>query len=131
MILLMSHAVTCCTNALVIMALRGPMSLKKPIPAELESVREAARQALGPISPVSDVTHADKEFLFNAKRSEAGRSLPPYYLVYFLLVDLLGFKNFGQFEKVSWSVPIDYQGSAFLIELTLVLCNLSKRWSSS
>jgi hypothetical protein len=93
------------------------MSLKKPpLPAELESVREAARRALGPISPASDTTHADKEFLFNAKRSEAGRSLPPYYLVYFLLVDLLGFKNLGQFEKISWSVPIDYQGKAFLIE---------------
>ena len=42
--------------------------------------------------------------------------MPPYYLVYFLLVDLLGFKNLGQFEKISWSVPIDYQGKAFLIE---------------
>ena len=42
--------------------------------------------------------------------------LPPYYLVYFLLVDLLGFPNLGQFEKVAWSVPIDFNGQTFLIE---------------
>ena len=42
--------------------------------------------------------------------------MPPYYLVYFLFVDLLGYKNLGQFEKVSWSVPIDYNGTAYLLE---------------
>jgi hypothetical protein len=36
--------------------------------------------------------------------------LPPYYLVYFLLVDLLEFTNLGQFEKVAWSVPVDLDG---------------------
>jgi hypothetical protein len=42
--------------------------------------------------------------------------LPPYYLVYFLLVNLLGFKNLGRFEKLAWSVPIDFEGTAYLIE---------------
>ena len=45
-----------------------------------------------------------------------GADLPPYYLVYFLLVDLLGFKNLGKFEKVAWSVPVDLDGRAFLID---------------
>jgi hypothetical protein len=90
---------------------------KKPsLPSELEPIRKAALRALGPVQPADDKTQADKNFLFDAKRSEAGRSLPPYYLVYFLLVDLLGFKNLGQFEKVSWSVPVDFQGRAYLIE---------------
>jgi hypothetical protein len=37
-------------------------------------------------------------------------------VVYFLLVDLLGFKNLGTFEKIAWSVPVDFEGRAFLIE---------------
>lgn len=69
-----------------------------------------------PIIPATESTQAEKDFLFSAKRTQAGRSLPPYYVVYFLFVDLLGFKNLGQFEKVSWSVPIDYRGRAFFIE---------------
>jgi hypothetical protein len=36
--------------------------------------------------------------------------------VYFLLVDLLGYKDLGKFEKVSWSIPVDYEGTAFVIE---------------
>ncbi len=39
-----------------------------------------------------------------------------YYLVYFLLVDLLGYENLGRFEKIAWSVPLDFNGRAFLIE---------------
>ena len=42
--------------------------------------------------------------------------MPPYYLVCFLFVDLLGYKNLGQFEKASWSVPIGYNGTAYLLE---------------
>ena len=90
--------------------------MPKQLPAELERVREAARRALGPVLPVSKSTSADQNLLFDAQRSEASRDLPPYYLIYFVLVDLLGFKNLGQFEKLSWSVPVDYHGRAFLIE---------------
>jgi hypothetical protein len=36
--------------------------------------------------------------------------------VFFLLVDLLGFRNLGQFEKIAWSVPVAFNGKAFLIE---------------
>lgn len=90
--------------------------MPKPLPPELERVRDVARRALGPVLPVTQSTSADRNSLFDAKRSDAGRDLPPYYLVYFALVDLLGFENLGKFEKVSWSVPVDYQGRAFLIE---------------
>lgn len=85
-------------------------------PVELEAVRQAALRALAPIRPTDSNTKADKKFLLNGKRTEAGKHLPPYYLVYFLLVDLLGFKNLGRFEKIDWSVPIDFNGQAFLIE---------------
>lgn len=87
-----------------------------PIPPELVRVRETALRALGPIRSVDESTRAAKNFMFKAERTNAGDALPHPYLVYFFLVDLLGFEHTGQWEKVAWSVPIDYQGKAFLIE---------------
>lgn len=86
------------------------------IPPEFHAVRDAARRAIAPIKPADGNTKAEQKFLFTAVRTDAGRKLPPYYLVYFLLVDLLGFKNLGRFEKLAWSVPIDFEGNAYLIE---------------
>ena len=83
---------------------------------EIEKYKEKALKILSPIKEADDKTKAEKNFLFNAKRSKAGRLLPEYYLIFFLLSDLLGFKNLGKFEKIAWSFPIDYKGKAFLIE---------------
>jgi hypothetical protein len=93
-----------------------PLIIMIKVPYNLEATRTTALKAIGKVRPVDDNTKADKNFLFNAQRTEAGRSLPPYYLVYFLLVELLGFKNIGRFEKIDWAIPIDYEGTAFLIE---------------
>ncbi len=82
----------------------------------IDEVRTRALKAISPLKAADANTRAPKGFLFNAKRTDAGRTLPPYYLVYFLLVDLLGFRNHGQFEKVAWSVPVEYDGRPFLIE---------------
>jgi len=92
------------------------MTSRPTLPPELEPTRQAALRALGSIRQASPETLADHKFLFTAQRTNAGRDLPTYYLVYFLLVDLLGFQNLGQFEKVAWSVPIDFNGRTFLIE---------------
>ncbi|ASP40904.1 hypothetical protein CHH28_11020 [Bacterioplanes sanyensis] len=92
------------------------MAHKYKLPEEMELLKEKVRSTLLPVIPAHSGTSAEKNFLFNAKRTNAGRQLPPYYLCYFLLVDLLKFKNLGQFEKVSWSVPIDYNGTAYLVE---------------
>jgi hypothetical protein len=89
---------------------------QKQLPPELEIVCTAATRAISPVKPADSTTHREKDFWLNAERTKAGRQLPPYYLVYFLLVDLLGFKNQGRSEKVSWSVPIDFQGQLFMIE---------------
>lgn len=86
------------------------------LPEHLEAVRAAAKRALQPIRPADETTAVPKNLLFSAQRTDAGRGLPPYYLVYFLLVDLLEFRDLGRFEKLAWSVPIDYNGKAFLIE---------------
>lgn len=96
--------------------MRRPKPTTIPLPSELEPIRERAAKALSPIKPADARSEAPKNFLFSAGRSNAGRDLPPYYLVYFLMVDLLGFENLGKFEKISWSIPIDYDGTAFLIE---------------
>ncbi len=86
-------------------------------PNDIEILRRKVEKILDPIaSAVEKGTRAEKDFLFTPSRTEAGRSLPPYYLVYFLFVDLLGYKNLGQFEKVAWSIPIDYDGTAYLLE---------------
>lgn len=86
------------------------------LPIELERVRKKSMQVIHPIRPADEQSNADDKFLFNAKRTKAGRGLPDYFLVYFLLVDLLRFPNLGQFEKIAWSIPIDFNGKAFLIE---------------
>lgn len=86
------------------------------MPDDLELMKQKALLALGDVKPATKETKADKKFLFEAKRTEAGRALPPYYLVYFLLHDLLNFRNLGKFEKISWSIPIDFRGKAFLVE---------------
>lgn len=87
------------------------------LPDDIDDLKVQVQKALDPIaSAVEKGTKAEKNFLFSAERTDAGRTLPPYYLVYFLFVDLLGYKNLGQFEKISWSVPIDYNGTAYLLE---------------
>jgi hypothetical protein len=86
------------------------------LPPEIEPVRAAALQALGRVRAASSQTKAAKDFLFTAMRTKAGEGLPAYYLVYFLLVDLLGFPNLGRWEKIAWSVPIEFDDEAFLID---------------
>ena len=86
------------------------------IPLELEPVRAAALQALGRLRAASTQTRAENDFLFTAVRTKAGEQLPPYYLVYFLLVDLLGFPNLGRWEKIAWSLPVEFDDEAFLID---------------
>jgi hypothetical protein len=86
------------------------------VPQEFAATRKAAFEAIAPIRPTDGNTKARNDTLFSAKRSMAGQLLPEYYLVYFLLVELLGFRNLGKFEKLAWSVPIDFNGKAYLIE---------------
>ncbi|WP_103070844.1 hypothetical protein [Aquimarina sediminis] len=83
---------------------------------DIEKYKQKALQILSPIKPADKGTNAVNNFLFSAKRSDASRLLPEYYLIFFLFSDLLNFKNLGRFEKIAWSFPIDYKGKAFLIE---------------
>lgn len=89
---------------------------KFKISEELDTLRTRVLTAIQPICPANNNTAAPQNLLFIAERTNAGRKLPPYYLVYFLFVQLLKFKNLGQWEKIAWSIPIDFKGKAFLIE---------------
>ena len=84
--------------------------------AKIEKYKEIALKILSPIKSIDEKTKAEKNFLFSAKRCPTTNKLPDYYLVYFLFADLLEFKNLGQFEKIAWSFPIEYNEKAFLIE---------------
>src|SRR6266550_6140783 len=86
------------------------------LPRDLEQLREHARRAIAPIVPAQDSARVNLDNWASAHRTDAGRALPPYYLVYFLLVDLLSFPNLGRSEKIDWVVPIDFNGTTFTVE---------------
>ena len=64
------------------------------IPPAIQAIREAAFRATSPLEPAGALrSQMEERGLFLSSRTKAGRDLPPYYLVYFLLVDLLAFPN--------------------------------------
>ena len=77
---------------------------------DLTTIEARARKAVDPLVP------ADRDTSFWGERSNAGRSLPPYYLVYFLLVKLLGFKDLGRGEKIAYSIPVEIDGTLLMVE---------------
>lgn len=91
-------------------------SNKFNFPDDLARIRNSATKVINPIKPADVNFPKDFQFEVTTKRLLAGRNLPPYYLVYFLLCELLDFRNLGMDVKVSWSVPIDFKGKSFLIE---------------
>ena len=76
---------------------------------DIEAVRRKVTQAIRPLKSSDSAAYW-------GRRTAASDRLPEPYLVYFLLVDLLGFKWFGQGEKVAWTVPVDLEGRTFFVE---------------
>lgn len=77
---------------------------------DLKLMQERIQHAIKPMESES------LDEYFWGMRSKAGRSLPPYYLVYFLLVDLLKFNNRGLEEKVAFSIPVKINGTILIVE---------------
>ncbi|SIT57203.1 conserved hypothetical protein [Mesorhizobium prunaredense] len=90
--------------------------MNKVVPTQFDAVRERARRAVAPLKPVDANSEARQDFLFSAQRAVGPDGLPPPHLIYFLLVELLGFRDLGRFEKLAWSIPVDCESKAFLIE---------------
>ena len=76
---------------------------------DIEAIKKNALRAIMPLKS------ADVDY-YGGTRTLSGRGLPEYYLVYFLLVDLLGFSCLGKGEKVAWSIPVDLEGHLLHIE---------------
>jgi hypothetical protein len=79
---------------------------------EVERIRLRAARAIAPLKP----PEKGRKYKWGDTRTDAGRELPSYYLVYFLLADLLNFPRGGRWEKVAWSIPVDFNGSAATVE---------------
>ena len=87
------------------------------LPPEFERIRTKALYALREVQPVRPLrSSAESKALMLSARTNRGQSLPEYYLVYFLLVDLLGYEDLGKLEKVSWVIPVRYQDRFYSIE---------------
>ena len=83
---------------------------------DIDGVRARAARAIAPLKPAREYSVEHKDAEFSAKRTSASQQLPQPYLVYFLLVDLLGYRDLGRWEKLAYSIPVDFNGTAYLVE---------------
>ena len=85
----------------------------------IDSLKRDVLNAIAPIKEAPKSWHLG-DFVYNAKRTNtnAGRQLSEYYLVYFLLVDLLDFAVVPSWalDKTAWSVCIDFLERPYFIE---------------
>ncbi len=83
----------------------------------MQKIRDSALEAIGELVPAGPPqSQAEGKGLLLSSRTNGGRSLPEYFLVYFLLVDLLEFPHLGQWEKSAWTVPVRYRGRLYGVE---------------
>lgn len=85
------------------------------IPKELEAFRAKAQKAIWPIAPLTKDTNCEGSFSVFGQQDSLEKDLPPYYLIYFLLVEFLGFEDLGKGEKTAWTIPIDYKQNPFFV----------------
>lgn len=83
---------------------------------DLGAVRERVLRAIAPIEPAGPATVRPQDYEGCVRTGPQGSQLPHPSLIYLTLVDLLGFQNWGQEEKVAWSIPIDYSDHGFVLE---------------
>jgi len=83
---------------------------------DFRDLKERVTATLAPISAIDAQAYEASEHFMNSTRSPLSSRLPPYQLVYFLLVDLLKFINLGRWEKVAWIIPLSYQNRIYTIE---------------
>lgn len=75
-----------------------------------EKAYENARRAIAPLKPrQSDISETGKLMTFK------GIPHSEYYLIFILLVDLLGFKYWGPGEKVAYIIPVEFKGRYYVI----------------
>lgn len=83
----------------------------------MQKVRDSALKTLGElVSAGPPQSQEEGRGLLLSSRTNGGRALPEYFLVYFLLVDLLEFPHMGQWEKSAWTVPVRFKGRLYGVE---------------
>jgi hypothetical protein len=66
------------------------------ISAKFGLLQEKCRRFLSPMKPADDKTRAKKDFLYTAHKPVGADELPPPHLIYFLLEELLDYKDLGR-----------------------------------
>lgn len=85
-------------------------------PSLFNQFQTKIHKEIAPIVQASKTTPIPENFYFLNVRVRTRSQLPPYFMVYFLFVELLQFRNLGPDEKVAWVIPIEYKGQFFTIE---------------
>lgn len=79
----------------------------------LHPVRDKVLRELGPVKSLSRAELASRSI--GEHTLERTGKLPPQHLIYFTLVELLGFTDLGQEEKVAWSIPVEIDGIPLMV----------------
>ncbi|WP_406720775.1 hypothetical protein RPE78_12845 [Thioclava litoralis] len=76
----------------------------------LDQVRDIAARAISPIELPPEAQGSEARY-------KIFKGIPhhEYYLIFLLLVDLLGFKYSGPFEKVAYIIPLGYKGIRYTV----------------
>ncbi|UTA81226.1 hypothetical protein J4377_07090 [Halomonas sp. XH26] len=87
------------------------------VAGDFADLRRKVVRALGEIEPAGPPqSENEPKALLLSSTTRGSKLLPPYYLVYFLLVDFLQYQRMGLWEKSAWTVPIRYEGRLYAIE---------------
>ncbi|MBV4413415.1 hypothetical protein J0B02_11375 [Enterobacteriaceae bacterium YMB-R22] len=92
------------------------MNKKLTLPEDMELLRARVRNALGNVRQASPRHMPYNVYAFSGERLYRAGELPEYYLVFFVLKELLGFADLGQDEKVAWSFPVELRETLYHIE---------------
>lgn len=83
----------------------------------LEALRREVWKAIAPLKILEATTETSSDVECAEIAEDLDLELPDHYLIYLLLVNFLGFEDWGPHEKVAWTIPIDFEGRQFLIIL--------------
>ncbi|MES2674343.1 MAG: hypothetical protein V4660_08885 [Pseudomonadota bacterium] len=90
---------------------------QKEEPDEFDKLRKKVLRALSNIQPAgSPRSEREPMALMLSSTTRGWKSPPPYYLIYFMFVDLLKFPRMGSWEKSAWTIPVRYRDRLYALE---------------
>ncbi len=73
------------------------------------------KEILNLLSGIEQHLPTERDSFYNFYNISTGNFDPPAYIVAYIFFEILGFKNFGGYEKVWWHTYFRYKGHVFLI----------------